>query len=336
MFAFIHQERNNITKLNFLFKQLLIVQIFFCIIKVFLLKGYLEGWVGSLSGLRGGGAGTSLPLLVLCWLALNTDMKISFKNIIFIIGLLFIGFMTGKRAIWFLLPVLFILLYVFVSSKTKGAKIINKLIPIILGGFVLFYLGLRVSPTLNPDNKVWGRFDPQYALNYGMNYSAGVNSPSEKIQNGEGRVGAVLLMINEIEKIGKVKRVAIGVGNEYMVYASHDDYSNPDYYFGVRYRGGITGIVMMYFTIGIIGVVLFLFYFFSLFPRIKFSGFRWVLLLTILFDFVFYNAQIINMHAMSVLLMFIILYSNYKYDKYGNYINESQSRHVSKSERITF
>lgn len=315
LLVFIYLSKSNqiLISLNSLFTQLIIIQILFNIAKLIIFKAPFEGLVGSLSGIWGGGAGTSFPLLCLCLLSLNTDMKLSARSVLLMACFMFIGFMTGKRAIWLLFPILFFLLYIFIPYRKTSTKLFGRVALSLVICSLFLYLGLRLDPTLNPDNKIWGRFDPAYALSYGLDYSAGVQSTSEKVENGQGRVGAVLLMFNEIKDINEKERVSIGVGNKYMVYASHDDYFNSDYYFGVTYRGGITGIVMMYFTIGIFGVVFFLLYLFSLFHYINYAPFRIILLLVVLFDFVFYNAQIISDTALAVLFMFEILFSNMRY-----------------------
>lgn len=319
MYLYVLKSKYNIIKLNRLFEILIALQIVFSFTKLIIVKGYLEGWVGSITGLFGGGAGTSLPLLGLCWIAINSNMKMSKKNFLYLIGLLFIGFMAGKRAIWFMFPTFYILFYFILKNKSNFIDIINRSIPIIILGFIFLYMGLRLNPTLNPDNKVWGQFDLDYAYNYVLKYSTGIESESDKLEEGQGRVGAVFLLWNELKDIGSVSRVSIGVGNEYMIYANIDDYSNSDYYFGISYRGGITGIVMMYFTIGIIGVILFINYLFSLLTLIKYKKLFYLITLTVLFDYILYNSQIIKNTSLFIFLMFIIILSNSNYNKQGEY-----------------
>ncbi len=293
-------------KLYNLFYQLLLFQMLFGVWKLVFLGGFLEGWVGSISGLQGGGAGTSLPLLGLIFWSIKSHMAFrSKKDWLFVGGLLLIGFAAGKRAVWVLFPLLFLLLYIVAYGKTikpGSALMVLILLP------VFVYLGVRLTPTLNPEDKVWGSFNPQYAWEYALKYSTGSEGGGESIEKGVGRVGAVSLMLDMMKSSDE--SVLFGRGLEYMVYADHDDYLNADYYQGITSRGSITGIVSTFFTIGTIGVVLFILFICTLLLLNK-SRYRWVLLIMVLFDYVFYNAQSVSTMALFVLAIFLTIYTNY-------------------------
>lgn len=296
--------------LNRVFNHIILAQIFFCFAKLVLIQATLEGWVGSMTGIRGGGAGTSFPLLCLIWLAINTRMEISRKNVLYAIGFLFIGFMTGKRAIWLLFPILYMIL--FVVYRMRSAKQSAKyLFPTLILGFIFFYFGLRLSPTLNPEQKVWGSFDPTYAYEYIFRYSTGHNMVYKgdvKVEEGGGRLGAAMLFWNDLIDISSYNKVALlGEGNEYISHADYSDYNNANYYRGITSRGSVTGIVFMYFSIGIIGVFLFFIYFVPILCRIKNIRLRWVVIGTVLFDFIFYNGQIVENFVMQSMLFFIVV-----------------------------
>ncbi len=293
-------------KLYNLFYQLLLFQMLFGVWKLVFLGGFLEGWVGSISGLQGGGAGTSLPLLGLIFWSIKSHMAFrSRKDWLFVGGLLLIGFAAGKRAVWVLFPLLFLLLFIVAYGKTikpGSALMVLILLP------VFVYLGVRLTPTLNPEDKVWGSFNPQYAWEYALKYSTGSEGGGDSIEKGVGRVGAVSLMLDMMKSSDE--SVLFGRGLEYMVYADHDDYLNADYYQGITSRGSITGIVSTFFTIGTIGVVLFILFICTLLLLNK-SRYRWVLLIMVLFDYVFYNAQSVSTMALFALAIFLTIYTNY-------------------------
>ena len=320
LFAEMRADLYRRIKLHSLFLRLLLLQILLAVAKLFILGSFMEGWVGSITGVAGGGVGTSLPLLALFWLLMVSNMKINTRIIIFTIGLLFIGIMTGKRAVIVLFPLLYILVLVFVSSFFANRRNIGYIFSALLFIIGMFYLGLRLTPTLNPENKVWGSFDINYAYDYGLKYSAGIDESNRNVQEGTGRVGGFLLFWNDIQNSRDIKRVAFGLGNEYMAYADKDDYMNSDYYLGIHSRGSITGIVYMYFTIGLIGVILILLYLVSLYSMIEYKRFRYFLLFTVLFDFIFYNAQMIQSIPMFVFQLFIVISANNSFDKQGNFI----------------
>ena len=275
-FVMTKQKRENLLKLNKLFGLLIIVQILFNVAKLLVVGHIYEGLVGSITGVAGGGAGTSLPLLGLCWLALNTNMTVTNRKSIFLIlGFLFIGFMTGKRAIWFIFPILFIILSIYVCKNQyfKKIAVIILLLPL------LIYAGFRLIPTLNPDNNVWGSFDPEYAWNYAVKYSTGKESDSNKIQEGYGRIGALTLVWNKItNRDSYTKNTLFGYGCEYINAADAKYYSNSNYYFGIRGRGSVTGILMLFFSIGLFGVIFFLLYFLQLFAHVRYSRLKWTII----------------------------------------------------------
>lgn len=289
---------------------IVLAQIIFCVVKLLILQSTQEGLVGSLSGVHGGGAGTSFPLLSLLWLGYVTKMKFSKKFLLYIIGLLFIGFMTGKRAIWLLFPIEYFVLYLYYKGK-DFSQILKYTAPAILVVLLFLYFGLRLSPTLNPDNKVWGRFDIEYAYDYAIKYSGGSETAAQgmEVKEGDGRLGAVLLFWNDIVEISNYKKeILIGYGNEELGLVDAESYNNRDANFGISYRGAMTAIVMLYFTVGIIGLVLFLIYFLSIFSLSWRENYVVIILCITLFDFIFYNGQIVrNVPMQSLLLTMLVI-----------------------------
>lgn len=302
---------------NQLFGQLLVIQILLNVVKLGLIGEPYEGLVGTITGVEGGGVGTTLPLIGLLWFAVNTNLTITkTRDIIFLVGLLFVGFMTGKRAVWLLFPSLF-LIYAFYVARRKYPK---QLFYVLLFAPLFFYLGLRFSPTLNPENKIWGSFDVEYAFNYVVDYSMGKEDSSGERELGEGRVGALRLLIDNLtDTKNYTTNTFLGYGLDYIYAADYDYYSDSDYYFGVSHRGSVTGIFMLFIAGGLIGISLFLLYYPLLFFEAHYNKLRIVLLGTALFDFIFYNSTIVRDPLLSVLLFFLVIYSSFKYSENGKY-----------------
>lgn len=285
--------------LFWVFWDLVVLQIYFSVFKMVLIGGYMEGWVGSLTGINGGGMGTALPLLGLILFALKTDLKIrSLQDVAFLAGLLIIGFATGKRAVWILFPALFLMLGLYVYKQ----RIANKLFIALMVVPLVFYAGLRLSPTLNPEKKVGGSFDPDYALSYGLKYSAGIDKGHQDVQSGVGRIGALNWMWHRLEKSDQ--RAWLGSGLEYMVYADHENYSNKFYYQGILGRGSITGIISMFMTLGMTGCILFILFILSLLLQNN-SRLNHVVIGVALFDYVFYNATMLTSSSLLTLTLFL-------------------------------
>ena len=130
------------------------------------------------------------------------------------------------------------------------------------------------------------------------------NSGQTEVKEGDGRLGAALLFWNRATNIFDYNQeILVGVGNE----IDQTKYHDKDVNMGVSYRGGVTGVVFMFFISGIVGVILFLSYFFQILLNNRRESIAWIVLAVTMFDFVFYNGQIVNNVAMQSMLILIIL-----------------------------
>lgn len=289
--------------LKLLFYRLLNAQIIFSIAKILILMRPYEGLVGSLTGIANGGPGTTLPLLGLIFIGINSKMDLKIKDIWLIIGLLLTGFLAGKRAVWLLFPILYLLLSLYVYRK----RIIKKII--FATFFVVFfiYIGIRLMPSLNPDNEVWGSFDPEYAWNYGQKYSMGKENASDEIEEGTGRVGALVLAYNQITS-DLPENSLFGYGISYLV-VSQDNYYDSSHWWGIDHRGSITGILYKYFSIGLFGAIIYTILITLIISNVNNKKLKLVIILLVLFDFIFYNATIVNFPSLFTLLFFEMFFS---------------------------
>lgn len=288
---------------NELLGDILLIQIALSLLKLVLIGNWYEGLVGSITGVAGGAVGTSLPLIGLCWLfTLSNQFKFNRRNILFMIGLLFIGFMAGKRAIWFLFPILFMILYLYIDRQ----KISYKILPIILLSPIISYFGLRLSPSLNPENKVWGSFDPEFTIDYIIKYND-IDKSNDNVQEevAKGRVGANSLMLKMLTESEQIKDWQLwGLGSERILAADYEKYRDSEYYMGISSRGAITGIVRFLLAYGSIGVILFLLYLFSIFLMVENIRVRIVMSTLMLFDFIFYNGTICSIYAIFIFYIY--------------------------------
>lgn len=308
------KDRENLDHYNELFKYILFAQVFLCVIKLALIGNWYEGLVGSITGVAGGAVGTSLPLVGLCWLfTLSEKFKFNRTNILFMIGLLFIGFMAGKRAVWLLFPILFTILYLYVDKQ----KIEYKLLSIVLISPIIFYLGLRLTPSLNPEGKVWGSFDPEFTINYIVEYNDMGNSDIEYQEEvAMGRMGANSLMLRLLVESEYLKDWQIwGLGSKRILAADYEKYRDSEYYMGISNRGAVTGIVKLFLAYGCIGVILFLLFLFSIFSMIENIRVKIVMSTMLLFDFIFYNASMCSMIPVFVFYLFTAFSLSKKIDE---------------------
>lgn len=309
------KDPTSLDVLNRLFFQLFVIQIIATVIQLGVI-GIIEQVCGAFNG---GAVGTSIPLMGLLWLGLNTNLqKLERKHWFFLVGLLISGVVTGKRAVWFMFPVVFLLYGIYVAKNKYPKQLMNLLFLVPL----FIYIGFRLTPTLNPDQKVWGRFDLEYAINYATDYSLGRETKSGQRVVGEGRVGANKLLWGYITSGELDERSLFGYGSK-KVYAERTNYRNADANLGVNSKGSLTGVFQMYMGFGLIGVLLFLLYYLLLFSQVKYKRLHVVFLIVALYDFLFYVGTVVREPFLSVLFVFLIVFSNYKYDKDGKYLREN-------------
>lgn len=322
LLLFIYYARKDIIYLryiNHLIGALLLIQVGMSIYKFILIGHHWEGMVGTFGSVRGGGSGTGFPLVALCWVAINSNMDIrKLKSWLFIASLLLLGIAAGKRAVILLFPILFMVLSVYVCRK----RFSNRVWMIVAAAPLLFYFGVRLTPTFNPENKVWGSFDLEYMMNYTENYAMGEVEDGEEREHYTGRVGSALTFWNIFTDVDNYSvQTWLGGGVE-RAYTSSEDREAYDQYgkeFGLNHRGDVTGILMLYLAIGVLGVLMFIVYYWFLFRMVRYKRLKLVLFALVMFDFIFYNSTMIREPFVSLLMMFVIVYSLVQYSPQGKY-----------------
>ena len=283
---------------------LLIIQGILAVIKFFIF-GVLESLIGSIAYI-GGAAGTVLPILGFAFVWTIREGKLGMKDWLIILLLLFIGFGSMKRAIWFIMPVeVFLFMHYIPRRRLTKRNLIY--IPII---FLIFYMGLRLNPTLNPESDYWGKFDPDFAYKYAKDYSIGNEANNTE---GSGRVGATLNLFKSLFQNSWNKNTLFGFGLKEIYVTTSAEFDAEKY--GINTKGSATGILQTYISGGItsmittlllVGVVIF---------YIKNKRIRMVFLLIFLWEYLFYTGIIIRTPALSFLLVFSIIYVNNRYER---------------------
>ena len=311
-FIFKHYAENTpwkINKINSFFFTLLIIQIILTLIKL-VIFGTLESIVGSISYV-GGGEATIIPILgfMLLWLIKRGKFKI--KDWIFVLGLLLIGFVSIKRAIWFIMPIVVFLFMVYIPIKKIE---ISYLFFAILLSPIIFYLGIRLNPTLNKENKVWGSFDYSYAVEYASTYTFGKTDQGFH-ESGQGRGGATILLFNNFYKENFYDaNYLFGYGLEDIFTKDYDNFDTNK--FGVSSKGSVTGVFQNFIANGFIGILTFLLYVLSLIFYIKNTRVRIVIIGIFCWEYFFYSGILFKNQALTVLLIYCIIYFNvYNYKK---------------------
>ena len=325
---FYRNEKDKI--LQFLY-EVVILQIIISIFKLVIFRHQVEGLVGSFT-ISGGGIGTSFP--VIGFYIIYIYRKGVFKKLDWwlIVGLFLLGWTTGKRAVWIILPIIIMLFF----SYVRGARLNKYMILGLLAFPIMIYFGARLTPTLNPEHQVWGSFDLQHLYDYANKYQfgeEGIEGQRENIQ-GPKQVtydgGAYGLQNEQIEAAGRgnatielfklifgprslTEQDIWGTGLSSFYSTTYEEFDKLPLTIHLSYKGAGTGFFQMYATLGVVGAMLMII--FSLIPyfRIKHRRIKWVMMVFFLYDYFMYNATTCR-DTNLVAMIFICIFSvNYEY-----------------------
>ena len=306
-----------------------LVQIILSVIKWFTL-GMVEGWVGTFS-LGGGAMGTTIPILWFMVLWCYRKGRFSWKDWLYLAGLFFLGFTTGKRAVMFILPLVVAALMIYV----KGIRM-NRYMAIALCCIpFLFYFGVRLTPTLNPEHKVWGSFDIDYAFNYAETYQFGedgihgqrnndeelpyISYSNSSFSHGnqieaEGRGGATIALVKLIfSERSLTDQDLWGIGFKNMYGVDYDEFDKLPLTIHINHKGSATGVFQSYVTTGVLGALCTIIFCFLPFFYCKHRRLRWVLLGITFWEYFLYTGMIFRTPVFMAVLFIVIFYANQEY-----------------------
>lgn len=154
---------------------LFLIQIPTAIVKLFI-YGQGEQAVGTY-GMSGGGNSTVIPMMatsfIVCYHYVYRKRPVDWC---LLLAFLAFGFIGGKRAVVVFVPATIGFAY-WLCAKGKErdlSRLALKIATVVAISLPpIFYLGARLMPELNPDDKVWGRFSLDYAISYIQWYNRG-------------------------------------------------------------------------------------------------------------------------------------------------------------------
>ena len=317
--------------LNFFFL-IFLTQIIISVLKLILFQGrQIEGLVGTMS-IVGGAMGTSIPILgfIVIWFYRNG--KLSKKDWLFVLGLLIIGFTTGKRAIWFILPSVIAAFMIIV----QGMRLKYMILAIVIAP-VLLYFGARLTPSLNPDNKVWGTFDLGYVFDYAEYYQFGDdnNSPvvsepmlvsvrggkivKSEVISAAGRGGASFALLELLFSDRPLRPEDIwGIGFSNMYSVDYEAFGKLPLSISIDHKGSATGLFQSYVTMGVVGVVATIFFGFLPFFFFRQKRLQWVLFAIVLWEYFMYTGMFFRTPAFMSVFLFLLVYTNYLHNRKVN------------------
>lgn len=323
--------RNEKDKIWQFLYEFVILQIIISLFKLVIFRLQIEGLVGSFT-ISGGGVGTSFPIIGFYIIYLYRKGVLKKVDWWLIVGLFLIGWTTGKRAVWIILPIIIMLFF----SYVRGVRLNKYMILGLLAFPIMIYFGARLTPTLNPEHQVWGSFDLQHVWDYANKYQfgeEGIEGQRENIQESQQVTydgGAYGLQNQQIEAAGRgnatielfklifgprslTEQDIWGTGLSSFYSTTYEEFDKLPLTIHLSYKGAGTGFFQMYATLGVVGAILMTI--FSLLPyfRIKHRRIKWVMMVFFLYDYFMYNATTCR-DTYLVAMIFICIFSvNYEY-----------------------
>jgi len=280
--------------------RLLQFQVAFSVLKM-LVIGFRENIVGSITN-EGGSIAVTFPLLgvVLLWLHKKGVFKL--KDYLIAVSLLTMAIASNKRAVWFLFPMVLLVL----SSNLKQVFKMRRIGLALVIAPIILYSGLRLNPTLNPDRVMWGTFDPNYAIDYALNYS-GVSE--DKAGTGQGRWGASMAIVESTLKTPLSGTSIWGLPKNVRGRADYSDFNTDE--LGFQIHTGVSGIGSGIVRMGWPASMALFFTYFTMIMGVKTRSVRNALMLLYLWDYLLYSGVFIFSYGQTILLVLTIVYAKY-------------------------
>jgi hypothetical protein len=281
--------------------KLILFQVAFSILKIAII-GFRENITGTISNLGGGiGIGYAIMGTILYWAMNNKDLQ--GKDWIYVLSFLIIPIASNKRAIWFIFPII-ILLIMYEKIIRLSARRVAYII--ILVPF-LIYFGFRLNPSLNPERKLWGSFNFNYAINYALSYS-GVSEEQLESTYAQGRWGASTAIIKTTFQNPFSRESLLGYGRSRTGYLS-EEFNPLDY--GLLKTTSMSAIGFMILQMGWPATLLLILLFINMIYTIPDKKIANIIAFYVLWDVIFYDGSMISAPFQSILLVLVIMIIRY-------------------------
>ena len=277
------------------------VQFIFALVKL-AIWGFGESLVGSIT-FNGGGASNVLPVIAFFLIWMKKEGNLRAKDWLYLLMVFSVSIIGDKRSIIFIFPTVIILTMVL-SNKFK----VKDLLRFSIVGLFCLYVAVKLNPSLNPEQVRWGSFDPEFFVNYLVEYTYGDNKASVDEDVVQGRGAASQALVAKLISTLDFKDISFYIGDGFsMIDTDYENFDNDKY--GLISKGSASGFVQTFIAYGLLGLLLFLYFGFLSIKFNKNKSVKWVLFIFVIWDMMFFYYTSINTYAFSIAIIFIGIYS---------------------------
>jgi hypothetical protein len=188
-----------------------------------------------------------------------------------------------------------------------------KYLPFVI---LLFMAGVKLNPSFNPDNKVWGRFDIDFVTEYASEYYFGtpafgqVFSKSYDFSFGRG-AGIVYYFQPDKLSLHAPKELLWGKGRYEVATGAKGRFTKThEAGYGIQHSGLMGEAGAMLYSFGYMGTIFMVMLAIVIIRKLKDKRMALIILLYYMWDFLFYYNQVVYTSQSGVILLFIIFYDN--------------------------
>ncbi|MDY0278232.1 MAG: hypothetical protein RBQ97_09140 [Acholeplasma sp.] len=287
----------------------LYIQVFLSLIKLSFWGFGNEPIVGSMAA---GGAGTAvvIPIVGMIFFWVIKNGKFSKIDWLISFSFLIIAIASGKRQPIVFYPLVLVLLFTYVSKSYNLIRIL-KYLPI---GLLLFYFGVRLTPSFTPEDRTMGSFDIEYVRDYALKYYFGTENVTMifngKYNTGFGRGSAITYFFNpSMLNLHSTKDILFGKGRYEVAVGEQGRFTKTGFSnYGIDHQGLMGEAGAMIYSFGYIGSLFMLFFAVSVIFTCSNKKLALLIFLYFLWDFLFYYNQVVYSSQSILLVIFIVLY----------------------------
>ena len=202
---------------------------------------------------------------------------------------------------------------------------------------LLFYLGVRLTPTLNPEHQIWGSFDWEHAMGYAetyqfgeegilgqtdaleqlgserLQYAGGVIGVDSDVIEAEGRGNATIALIRLL--IGQHTTIdqdwwGLGFGSMYST--DYGEFDKLPLTIQLNHKGSATGLFQNYVTTGILGALCTIIFCFSFLFYCRHKRLKYVLIAICAWEYFMYTGILFRTPIFMAVLFVVIHSVNYE------------------------